>query len=93
MTELELFKFTKDNNIENHWYIRRDDFGNDESSEIIYFLYFYQLEDFMKLIKGMDTDGPLKCNLMDGYIGFDILPICEYYGIDPENVFEKESTY
>jgi hypothetical protein len=93
MTELELFKFTKDNNIENHWYVKRDDLGNIDSEEIIYFLFFYQLEEFMKLIKGMDTDEPLDCKLMDGYIGLDILPVCEYYGIDPENVFGHEDNY
>jgi hypothetical protein len=93
MTELELFKFTKDHNIENHWYIFNDENGDIDREEIIYFLYFYQLEDFMKLIKGMDTDEPLSCKLMDGYIGLDIMPVCEYYNIKPENVFEVEQIF
>ena len=94
MTELELFKFTKDHNIENHWYIKNEENGDKESEEIIYFLYFFQLDEFIKLIKGYDlSDSPIECKLMDGYIGFDIFPICEYYGVDPENVFNEETQY
>ena len=94
MTELELFKFTTENSIENHWYITNDKDGNKESETIIYFLYFFQLDEFIKLIKGCNlSDSPINCKLMDGYIGFDILPICEYFGIDPENVFNEETQY
>jgi len=80
MTELELYKYINDNNIEWH---RRD---NDGTPDIVIFPYTFQVEEFANLIKSSIDEG-IECRLMNGYFAFWMKDICEYYGIDMDKVF------
>lgn len=85
MTELDLYKFINENDIEWH---RQD---NDGMPDILILPYIFQLEDFCKLIEYYDTDdGGLIVRLRNGYAGIWMKEICEYYGIDINNVFKEE---
>lgn len=82
MTELELYKFIKENNIEWH---RAD---NEGTSDIIIFIYIFQLEGFYKIIKGyMDDDGGLAVRLLNGYVAVWMNDLCEHFDVDMNNVF------
>lgn len=83
MTELELYKFVKDNNIEWH---RSNNAGD---LDIIMFVELYNLKEFSKLIKSM-LDEPVDCKMRDGYLCFWMNDMCGYYGIDPDVVFTGE---
>ena len=43
----------------------------------------YLLDDFTKLLRGsqMDDDG-IECIMRDGYFCFEMMDICDYFGID-----------
>jgi hypothetical protein len=84
MTELELYKYITDNNIEWH---RHD---NEGTPDVIILPYTFQLEDFNKLIVNHDTDDGLLCRLKNGYAAIWMKDLCEYYGIKMNNVFVGE---
>jgi hypothetical protein len=87
MTELELYKFINDNTIEWH---RRD---NEGEEDIIIFPYIFQIEEFQKLLSNHHyDDGGLICRMMNGYFAFWMKDICEYYGIEINNVFVGEDS-
>jgi len=82
MTELELYKFINDNNIEWH----KED--NDGTEDIIIFPNFWQMESFKQILSPcLFDDGGIECRMMDGYFAFWMKDICEYYGVEPEKVF------
>jgi hypothetical protein len=82
MTELELYKFIKDNNIEWH---KQD---NNGEQDVIIFPNTTEVKDFQKLLSyEMFDDGGIECRMMDGYFAFWMKDICEYYGIEIEKVF------
>jgi len=82
MTELELYKFINDNNIEWH---RQE---NDGNPDIIIFPYTFHLEDFCKIVKDYNTDdGGLVIRLLNGYCGIWMNDLCEYFGLDIDKVF------
>jgi hypothetical protein len=85
MTELELYKYIKDNNIEWH----RED--NQGTPDIIIFPFTFQIDEFVKLLEDYSfDDGGLECRLKDGYFTFWMKELCEYYGIDIDKVFCEE---
>lgn len=84
MTELELYKFINDNNVEWH---KRD---NDGTPDIIIFPYLFHIQDFNKLVKGYISDGGMECRMLDGYLAFWMKDVCDYYGIDIDKVFYGE---
>lgn len=84
MTELELYKYINDNNIEWH---RRD---NDNVPDIVILPYIFQVEEFNKLLNSYVSDGGIECRMMDGYFAFWMQDICDYYGIDSDKVFTGE---
>ena len=80
MTELQLYKFITENNIEYHWY----------EDEVIVFIPFYLLEDLTKMLGYGAFDGDvLDCKLKYDSICVAINDFCDYFGINMENVFEK----
>lgn len=82
MTELDLYKYINGNSIEWH---RQD---NDGTPDILIFPYIFQLEEFCELIKYYDNDnGGLLVYIKNGYAAIWMNDICEYFGIDPANVF------
>ena len=50
MTELQLYKYITENNIEWHRY------ENNGEDDVLIFPYFYQIEDFRKIISGCVFD-------------------------------------
>lgn len=85
MTAIELYKYIQENNIEWHY---RDNDGNED---VIIFSYTFQLEDFIKLLSGnCFDDGGIEISLMNGYVAIWMQDICEYYGIELKEVFDKE---
>jgi len=82
MTELELYKFINDNNIEWH---RQD---NDGTPDVIIFPYTFHLEEFFKVIKDYNIDdGGLEIRLLNGYVTIWMNDLCEYFGVDIDKVF------
>lgn len=82
MTELELYKFITDNSIEWH----HD--NSDGVLDVIVFLHIYELADFMKICGSsiFDEDG-IDCVMKDGYIAVWMNDICNYHGIEINNIF------
>lgn len=84
MTELELYKYINDNNIEWH----RED--NDGTSDIIIFPYTFQIDEFIELVKDYTGDGGIECRLMNGYFAIWMNDLCEYFGVEINNVFKGD---
>ena len=83
MTARELYKFIED--IE--W--RYDD--NNGIEDVIIFPYTFQVGEFNKLLSNcVFDDGGIECKMMDGYFAFWMKDICEYHGIELNEVFKKQ---
>lgn len=80
MTELELYKFINENQIEIDW----------RGNELLVWIEHYQLEEFCNLLDRCDADdGGLNCYLQNGgVVVLDLVPVCEEYEIDPNNILE-----
>lgn len=85
MTELELYKFITNNAIEYHYH------DYDKCKKIIMFVNNYDIDEFNKLLGEniMDEEG-INCVMKHGYFCFEMIEICEYFDIIPENVFTKK---
>lgn len=87
MTELELYRFITDHDID--W---RGE-SNEGAQDILIFPFIFQLEAFCQLINQYQTDeSPLtiKVHPSSSYAAIWMRDICEYFGIDMENVFTSE---
>lgn len=82
MTELKLYKFIKDNEIEIDWRTEK---------HLYIWIPFYHLEEFTKLL-GYDylCEGGEEVSLQHDCVCVDILDICECFDIEPTNIFPKE---
>jgi hypothetical protein len=82
MTELQLYKFVTDENIEWHREL------NDGNSDVVMFPKFDQLSELCKIFSTsiLDDEG-LNVILKDGYIAIWMDEVCEYHGVRLENVF------
>lgn len=50
----------------------------------------YSIAEFADFISSSLDEGGRDCTLLsNGSIWLDLVPICEYYGIDPERIFPK----
>jgi len=75
MTELELYKFLE---------------GEDyEHQDYIIWIPIYSLEKFCAFFKSYLIDGGIECRLKDDCVALDIYTICDFYGINPENIYGK----
>lgn len=81
MTELGLYKYIVDNNIEWHWI---DD-------DVLIFPYYFQIKDFMDLlgVSAFDDDG-VPCVMKSNYFAIYMKDICENYDIEISVVFPKQ---
>lgn len=81
MNALTLYKFLTDNSVECSW---RD--------ECLYaWLLPYDVQEFSEMVESYISDEPLECHLVSsGYLCIDLVPVCEYYGIEPEEMHKKE---
>jgi hypothetical protein len=80
MTELDLYKFITDNEVEWH---RHDRDGEDD---VIIMPYIFHLEEFTKLFNVNEEGVDIK--LMNGYVCIWMKDLCEYYGVEMNNVFK-----
>jgi len=80
MTELQLYKFI-DDHIEYN-VVNKD--------EIYAFIPHYKLKEFTDLLGShiLDDEG-INVVLLNGYISIEMIAICEYFDINPDNIFEK----
>lgn len=85
MTELELYKYITENNIEWHWG------ENNEQPDVIILPYTFQIEDLNNLLDPtiFDDEG-VPCVMKNGYLAIWMRDICEYYDIELERVFKVE---
>lgn len=82
MTELDLYKFITENNVEWH----RDE--NNRVQDVVILPYIFHLEEFCKIAKGFNIDdGGMEIRLMDGYVAIWMNDLCEHFGIDIDKVF------
>lgn len=78
MKELDLYQFLKENEVEMRW--------NDDVLST--WVSHWHLADFAKLIGSSLDEGGREARIMsDGSIWIDLVPICKYYGIEPERIF------
>jgi hypothetical protein len=61
------------------------------NGELLIFLYYFQIEDFIKALNvpGLFDDGGVNAVLKDRYMVFDLVPFCESLDIDPERILAK----
>lgn len=84
LTELQMYKFFKD--IE--W--RYED--NEGQEDVIAFIEHYRVEEFYILIGSVNLfdDGGYPCIWKGGYFCFWMNEICEWFGLELENVFPRD---
>lgn len=81
MNALKLYKFIEENELEIAW----------RGKELVLWVNFYALEDFAKLIgSGYLCECGTDVNLQESCIALDIVDLCEYFGIEPTDILEKE---
>ncbi len=81
MTELSLYKFIEENNIEYHW----------DDDNVIVFINIRDIEEWNNIIDDflMEESG-IECNMKSGYFCFWMQYICEYCDIEMNNVFTNK---
>jgi hypothetical protein len=84
MTELELYKYINDNNIEWHWQ------ENDGVDDVLIMPKCFELLQFSDLVKSITNEDGYVCILKDGYVCIWMQDICDYYGIEITNVFKDK---
>jgi hypothetical protein len=84
MNGVDLLKFISKNDIEYHWSF--------DKKEIYLFVNITDIQEWNDLLGAsiFDDEG-LSCVMKDGYFAFEMVDICEYYGIDYQEIFEKEN--
>lgn len=82
MTELELYRFITTEGLEIGW----------RGTELVLWIDFLYVTEFAGMIKSFLSDCGVDVNLQAYCISLDIVPICEWYDIDPENICKKEAT-
>jgi hypothetical protein len=81
MTELKLCRFITDHNIEYTWH----------NTDVLMFVPYWKISYFREILSSTLFDDGVDCVMKDGYFGFNMRDICEYYGVELENVFQKET--
>ena len=85
MTELDLYRFIQEYDIEWHW------FKNNGEEDVTIAPNFSEIQYFHEIVTpDLFDDGGIECYMMDGYFTIWMQDICDYYGIDINNVFRKE---
>jgi len=80
LTGLQLYKFIYENELEIDW----------RGDELVLWIEFYYIEEFTELIgEYYLSEGGIEVNLRHDGIALDIVDLCEYFDIDPEDILEK----
>ena len=86
MTELDLYKFITNNEVE--WHKTHYDYGN--RTEVVIFVNLWDIKEFGELFGSdgiVNDDGGIPCHLKEGCYAFEMANICDYYDIDIDKVF------
>ena len=87
MTALEFYKFINDNNIEYHW----EDNIEIKERDVIFFPYYFQMEDMRKIMSASDFDDKgIRCTMKDGYFAIWASEILGPNGIELTEIFGKD---
>ena len=85
MKAIDLYKFVHENKCE--W----NDCRNNNEPEVILFVDFYLLKDFAKLLGNNFLDeGGQDCAMKQYCLCFEMDYICEYFGIELEEIFSTK---
>lgn len=85
MTGLELYKFINENQIEWH------KSNNEGTPDVLIFPYSFQMEELYKLLaESIFDDGGIEVYWKGKYFAIWMKNICEYCGIDMDQVFVGE---
>ncbi len=86
MTELKLHKFINDNYIEYRWDL------NNKKDDVIVWIPFYLCDEFSELIEpdNFSDGGGMDVRFQKNCVAFFISEICDYWGVEIENVFPKD---
>lgn len=80
MEALDLYLFLDEHDIAMRW----------DDEELSTWIPADCLSDFTDLISSSLSDGGMPTQLMEnGIVWIDLVPVCEYYGIEPEKIFPK----
>lgn len=87
MTELQLYKFIQEFNPEYRWQENTDT----KQQDVLIWVSKYHYEYFVDLLDGGIMDeSSINCTITNGgYVAVWMDDICEYYGINIENIFKK----
>lgn len=79
MTALTLFKFLQD--VERDW----------RGDELVAWIEPYRLKEFTDMMPYSFFDSHVECSLcFDGSVAIDLVPICEYFDIEPTDILKKQ---
>lgn len=84
MTELQLYKY-----IHNELNVCEDEL-NWQNNALILQISPCNLDDFMSFIEESSNDDPTNMTYYHGKVQIDLVPICEAFSIDPENILSNE---
>jgi NTP pyrophosphatase (non-canonical NTP hydrolase) len=87
MEKLQLYKFIHDNGIEYRYQYNYET----KKDDLLIWIPFYLVEEFGELIESMSSDGGIDCTLTQNYLCFWMIDICSHFGIELEEIFEKEN--
>jgi hypothetical protein len=87
MTELEFYKWVKDNDPEYRW--DRNGISNEE--DVILWISFWRIKSFMELLSapGLFDEGGIEVRLQQDSIAIWASDVLDYFGIELEKIFEK----
>jgi hypothetical protein len=85
MTTIEFYKFINENSIEFHWHENPETKEND----VIFFIYYFQIDELRKLLTTSDFDEGIKCVMKDGYVAFWASDILDAHDIKLTDIFGR----
>lgn len=83
MTELKIYRAFVD--IEKHWH--------SDNTELLVMPNYYELKECLSIFDfGLFDDNGVDAHLMQEYLVFDLVPICDRFGLDAREIFPPEET-
>ncbi|WP_028664443.1 hypothetical protein [Runella zeae] len=87
MTELQLFKFVQNHQLEYNYIVSPE---GEQQDNVVLFVDFLALQDFTKLLGNYLQDYDQEITLKEDYIAVDMRYICDYFNISLTEVFERK---
>jgi hypothetical protein len=79
MTALQLYKFIQKHHLEIDW----------RGEELLLWVEFRCIDEFARMINSVLDEGGIQVHLRVDCVVFDIVELCEWFDIDPEEILEK----